>query len=228
MSTPSDAEEIARLRTELDVLLHAAGHDLAEPARTIRGFLDLLQRRHAAALDADAKEFIGFAVDAAERLERMLQGLLELGRIGRQEPANVAFDLAAAAETVAARYRSAIAAAGGRLEIGPLPSRTGDPELWQRLLGILVENALTYRSAAPPHIRIQGDATRTTVADNGIGIAPEFKKRIFEPFQRLHTRDAIPGNGMGLAIAQKIAERQGLRIELDSGPGGGSRFSIIG
>ncbi len=228
MSTPSDAEEIARLRAELDVLLHAAGHDLAEPARTIRGFLDLLRRRHAEALDADAREFIGFAVDAAERLERMLQGLLELGRTARQEPANVAFDLAAAAETVAARYRGEIAAAGGRLEIGPLPPRTGDPGLWQRLLDILLENALTYRSASPPHIRIHGDATRTTVADNGIGIAPEFHERIFEPFQRLHTRDSIPGTGMGLTIARKIAERQGLRLELDSSPGGGSRFSIIG
>ncbi len=228
MNTRSDRAEIERLRAEMDVLLYATSHDLAEPARTIRGFLDLLQRRHAAALDEDAREFIGFAVDAAERLEVMLAGLLELGRIGRQEPAHVTLDLAAIAAAAAASFRPVVTAAGGTLEIGPLPTGEGDPDLWRRLIIILVENALTYRSAAPPDIRIFGETGRVTVADNGIGIAAEFHERVFEPFQRLHTRDAIPGSGMGLAIARKIAERQGLRIELDSSPGSGSRFAIVG
>lgn len=228
MNTRSERAETERLRAELDVLLYATSHDLAEPARTIRGFLDLLQRRHAPALDEDAQEFIAFAVDAAGRLEVMLAGLLELGRIGRQEPARVTLDLAAIAEAAAASFRPAVADTGGTLEIGPLPNCEGDPDLWRRLLSILVDNALTYRSAAPPDIRIYGETGCVIVADNGIGIAGEFHERIFEPFQRLHTRDAIPGSGMGLAIARKIAERQGRRIELDSSPGSGSRFAIVG
>lgn len=228
MNTRSERAEIERLRAELDVLLYATSHDLAEPARTIRGFLDLLQRRHGPALDDDAREFIGFAVDAAGRLEVMLAGLLELVRIGRQEPAHITLDLAAIAGAVAASFQPALAEAGGTLEIGSLPGCDGDPDLWRRLLGILIENALTYRSSAPPDIRIYGETGRVIVADNGIGIAAEFHERIFEPFQRLHTRDAIPGSGMGLAIARKIAERQGQRIELDSSPGSGSRFAIVG
>ncbi|HRY26915.1 MAG: hypothetical protein H6852_04595 [Geminicoccaceae bacterium] len=228
MDTRSDSAEIERLRAELDVLLYATSHDLAEPARTVRGFLDLLQRRYGSALDDDAREFIGFAVDAAGRLEVMLAGLLELGRIGRQEPAHVALDLAAIAEAAAAGFRPNVTAAGGKLEIGELPACEGDPDLWRRLIAILIDNALTYRSAAPPVIRIDGEAGRITIADNGIGIAAEFHERIFEPFQRLHTRDAIPGVGMGLAIARKIAERQGRRIELSSSPGTGSRFAIVG
>lgn len=228
MNARSDPDEILRLRAELDVLLHAAGHDLAEPARTIRGFLDLLQRRCGAALDDDAREFIGFAVDAAGRLELMLAGLLEMGRIARQEPAALDLDLAAIAEAAAAPFRATLAEAGGTLQIETLPARRGDPGLWRRLFAILIENALTYRGAAPPCIRIDGDAGRITVADNGIGMAAEFHERVFEPFQRLHTRDAIPGIGMGLAIARQIALRQGLRIELRSSPGSGSRFSIIG
>ncbi len=228
MNALSERLEIERLRAELDVLLYAASHDLAEPARTIRGFLDLLQRRHATALDEDAREFIGFAVDAAARLEVMLAGLLDLGRIGRQEPAHVTFELAAIAEAAAASFRPVVAEAGGTLEIGPLPICEGDPDLWRRLLGILIDNALTYRGAAPPDIRIYSETGRVIVADNGIGIATDFHERIFEPFQRLHTRDAIAGSGMGLAIARKIAERQGRRIELDSSPGNGSRFAIAG
>ena len=112
------------------------------------------------------------------------------------------------------------------MEIGSLPLVRGSRKLWRRLFVILLDNALLYRSADPPLIRIAGDTARITVADNGIGIDPRFHGRIFEPFQRLHNRDAIPGCGMGLTMARRIAEHMGARLDVEAGEGGGSVFVI--
>ncbi len=218
--------EVTTTRAEFDRWLYAAGHDLAEPARTIKGFLGLLERRHGAALDADAREFIGFAVDAATRLEVMLEALLEYGRIGREPCPAEPVDLAAVLETVRAGLASRIEETGGRIQIGPLPPVTGSAKLWRRLLAILIDNALTYRGSEPPLVRIRGDRAKLTVADNGIGIDPRFCERIFEPFQRLHSRDTIKGCGMGLTIARRIAEHLGGTLDVQAGEAGGSVFVI--
>ena len=221
------AREIATAaRAELDRWLYAAGHDLAEPARTIKSFLALLERRHGTALDKDAREFIGFAVDAASRLEAMLDALLELGRIGQEPCPEEPVDLGAVLESVLARLGPRLAETGGRVEIGALPSVTGSAKLWRRLLGILLENALLYRGSAPPLIRIAGNEVLLTVTDNGIGIEPRFHARIFEPFQRLHTRDAIPGCGMGLTIARRIAAHLGSTLDVEAAEDGGSVFIV--
>ena len=213
-------------RAELDRWLYAAGHDLAEPARTIKSFLALLERRHGGVLEPDAREFIGFAVEAASRLEAMLDALLELGRIG-QEPCPLApVDLRAVIDSVLARLAPRLDETGGRVEIGDLPSVTGSAKLWRRLLGILIENALVYRASAPPLVRIAGNEVHLTVADNGIGIEPRFHGRIFEPFQRLHTRDAIPGCGMGLTIARRIAEHMDCTLDVETREGGGNVFVV--
>jgi len=209
-------------RDDFERWLYAAGHDLAEPARTIKGFLDLLQRRHGAALDGEAREFIGFAVDAAVRLETMLAALQEFGRIGTVPCPNEPVDLRDVLETVVA----GLDARQGRLEIGALPVVCGSRKLWRRLFAILIENALLYRSDDPPLIHIAGNGERITVADNGVGIDPRFHGRIFEPFQRLHTRDAIPGCGMGLTIARRIAERMGCTLDVEAADGGGSVFVV--
>ena len=219
-------EEATAARAELDRWLYAAGHDLAEPARTIKSFLALLERRHGAILDNDAREYIGFAVDAASRLEAMLEALMELGRIGKEPTSDESVDLGAVIGSVLRRLAPRLDETGGRVEIGPLPSVTGSVRLWRRLLGILIENALLYRGSAPPLVRIAGDEARLTVADNGIGIDPRFHTRIFEPFQRLHTRDAIPGCGMGLTIARRIAERMGCTLDVEAGESGGSVFVV--
>lgn len=209
-------------REELDRWLYAAGHDLAEPARTVKGFLDLLQRRHGASLDDEAREFIGFAVDAASRLETMLAALLEFGRIGKEPCTADPVDLRDVLDSVMA----GLDGTRGRIEIGALPVVRGSRKLWRRLFAILVENALLYRSGEPPLVRIVGDDGRLTVADNGIGIDPRFHARIFEPFQRLHTRDAIPGCGMGLTIARRIAAHLGCTLDVEAADGGGSVFVV--
>jgi light-regulated signal transduction histidine kinase (bacteriophytochrome) len=219
-------DEVTTARAELDRWLYAAGHDLAEPARTIKGFLGLLERRHGAALDADARELIGFAVDAATRLEVMLEALLEFGRIGKEPCPAEPVDLAAVLETVRTGFASRIEETGARIEIGPLPAVAGSRKLWRRLLAILIDNALTYRGSEPPLVRIRGDRARLTVADNGIGIDPRFFERIFEPFQRLHSRDAIKGCGMGLTIARRIAEQLGGTLGVEAGETGGSIFVV--
>lgn len=222
MNTRNEAAETTWLRGQLRQLVHACGHDLAEPARTIKSFLGLIERRHGESLTPEALEFMGFAVDAAARLETMLEALLELGRIGT-EPAPVEpVPLGPAAEAATASLRPELDAAGAEVTVGELPALPGDRKLWRRLFAILVENALRYRGDAPPLIRIDAAPGRITVADNGVGIDPRFHARIFEPFQRLHTRDDIPGCGMGLTIARRIAEHHGCSLMVEAGPSGGS------
>lgn len=219
-------DEATAARAELDRWLYAAGHDLAEPARTIKSFLALLERRHGPALDADAREFIGFAVDAASRLETMLDSLLEVGRIGKEPSSAEPVDLAAIIASVKVSLAPRLDETAGRVETGDLPSVTGSRKLWRRLFAVLIENGLLYRGSEPPLVRIAGDAERITIADNGIGIDPRFHTRIFEPFQRLHTRDAIPGCGMGLTIARRIAEHMESTLDVEAGENGGSVFVI--
>lgn len=217
MSTLERRGDVARLERDLDQLLRAAGHDLAEPARTILGFLDLLVRRHGSALPAEAQEYIAFARDAAQRLQAMVDALLELGRIGRGSLPTGPVDLRQILRAVAADLEPRLAASGGTITIGPLPEAIGDPRLWRRLFTALLENALLYRGERPPVVEIAGEGRTIRVADNGIGIDPSFHERVFAPFQRLHARDAIPGIGMGLTIARRIAERHGATLRLESG-----------
>lgn len=219
-------EEVDWTRAELNRWLHAAGHDLAEPARTIRSFLDLLERRHAAALNAEAREYVGFAADAAARLETMLAALLEYGRVGREPFAQTPVDLETQAATVVAGLEPLLAETGGQIEVGPLPPVAGDPKHWRRLLAILLDNALTYRGVDPPIVEISIESGRISVADNGLGIEPRFFERIFEPFQRLHARDAIPGCGMGLTLARRIAHHQRCTLDVEAREGGGTVFVI--
>jgi signal transduction histidine kinase len=226
MNTRDASGEAARLRDQLRQLVHACGHDLAEPARTIKSFLGLIERRHGGALAREALEFMGYAVDAAARLETMLLALLELGRIGTEPAPAEPVPLGPVAAAAIAGLGPGLDAAGARVSVGALPALPGDKRLWRRLFAILVENALRYRGPAPPDIRIEASPGRITVADNGIGIDPRFAERIFEPFQRLHTRDDIPGCGMGLAIARRIAEHHGATLAVEASPEGGAVFVI--
>ncbi len=213
-------------RAELDRWLYAAGHDLAEPARTVRSFLDLLERRHGDTLADDAREYVGFAADAARRLEAMLAAVLEFGRIAAEPCPAAAIELGPVVDAATRALLPQLTELGGQVEVGDLPTVSGSAKLWRRLFTILIDNAIRYRSATPPVIRIAAAGGRITIADNGIGIEPRFFARIFEPFQRLHARDAISGCGMGLTIARRIAEHHGATLEVEAGPAGGSVFVV--
>lgn len=227
------AENTARLEAsnaELEQFAYVASHDLREPLRMVNSFVTMLARRYGERLDEEGREFIGFAQEGATRMDRLILDLLEYSRVGRMDrplsptPLPQVCDLAVKALGLAAEESSA------RIVLDPgLPTVLGNEEELVRLFLNLVGNALKYRHPdRPPEVRIsaerRGDELQVTIADNGIGIAPQYYERIFRIFQRLHGRDKYEGTGIGLAICKKIVERHGGRIWVESTPEQGSRF----
>ncbi len=223
-------DELRRSNTELEQFAYVASHDLQEPLRMVASYCQLIARRFADKLDADGQEFIAFAVDGAERMQRLINDLLAYSRVGTRarEPAPVALD--EALDRALGNLKLAIEESGGRVVREPLPTIMGDGGQMTQLFQNLIGNALKFRDAAPPEVRIGaragGDEWRVSVADNGIGMEPAYFDRIFLIFQRLHERGKYPGTGIGLAICKKIVERHGGRIEVASEPGRGSTFTF--
>jgi signal transduction histidine kinase len=223
-------DELSRSNAELEQLAYVASHDLQEPLRMITSYLQLLEQRYKNKIDPDANEFIEFAVDGAKRMQRLIDDLLTYSRLGsRAKP----FHSVNSAQVVKDAMRSvqmAIEESGAVIECGTLPVIVGDGAQLAQLFQNLIANAIKFRRGQPPHIRIDaqadGKAWRFSVQDNGIGIAPEYFDRIFVMFQRLHTRGAYPGTGIGLALCKRIVEHHGGRIWVESEPGKGSTFKF--
>ncbi|MHA6628224.1 sensor histidine kinase [Pseudonocardia sichuanensis] len=229
------AQELARSNQDLEQFAYVASHDLQEPLRKVSSFCQLLQRRYSGQLDERADQYIAFAVDGAQRMQRLINDLLAFSRVGRTTEGFRKVDLGELAAAAVAQLESAREEAGGELVVGELPTVTGDPGLLQALLANLLGNGLKFRREdVPPVVRIEarrdGDHWEITVADNGIGIEPEYGEKIFVIFQRLHGREVYPGTGIGLALAKKIVEFHGGRIGLVSGsgpdPGTTIRFTL--
>jgi signal transduction histidine kinase len=222
------AKELERSNAELEQFAYVASHDLQEPLRMVASYCQLLQRRYKGKLDADADDFIGYAVEGATRMQRLIADLLNYSRVGRRGKPPQPLPARKLVEDALDNLRGAILEAEAQIEIGELPvvlcERTQLTQLFQNLIG----NAIKFRREVPVRIRVEaareGDFWRFTVADNGIGIQSEYLDRIFLIFQRLHERDKYPGTGIGLAIAKKVVEHHGGRIWIDSVPGQGSRF----
>ncbi len=224
------AEALARSNEELQQFAYVASHDLQEPLRTVASFCELLRRRYHGELGPEADEFIDFAVDGARRMQSLIRDLLDLSRITTRGRPFVPVDAAALLRETVRGLRTAIAEAGAVVELGELPTVRGDPVQLEQLFANLLGNAIKYRSERPPRIAVSaerdGAGWRFCVADNGIGIEEEFRDRIFQIFQRLHTREEYGGNGIGLALCRKIANRHGGRIWVESRKGEGSRFYV--
>jgi light-regulated signal transduction histidine kinase (bacteriophytochrome) len=221
-------EDAASSNRELQQFAYIASHDLQEPLRMITSYLQLLERRYRDELDKDAREFIGFAVEGAQRMQQQIVDLLEYSRVtSRGRPPEPVDPASALAEAIT-RLELLIAETGAEICIGPMPVVMADPPQLVQVFQNLVGNALTFRSSEPPRIEVgaadEGDSVRFWVRDNGIGIAPEYHARIFQMFQRLHTRDRYPGSGIGLAIVQRIVERHGGTVRVESAEGKGSTF----
>jgi PAS domain S-box-containing protein len=222
------AAELARSNAELAQFAYAASHDLQEPLRTVLGFTQLLAKRYTGQLDAKAEEYIAFVVDGATRMQQMIQDLLAYARVGTRGEPFQPTDCTVVLQQALANLALTIQESGARVIADPLPTVSGAPgqltRLWQNLLG----NALKYRSTRPPQVQItvqpQGPAWLFAVQDNGIGFDPQQAERIFGLFQRLHTRGAYPGTGMGLALCRKIVEHHGGRIWAEGRPGEGATF----
>ena len=221
--------ELKRSNDELQQFAYVASHDLQEPLRMVASYTQLLSQRYKGRLDSDADEFIAFAVDGCNRMQRLIQDLLAYSRAGTSGKALRQISGEDALNGALANLRVTIEQSGAVVTHDPLPAlRTDDTQLAQ-VFQNLVGNAIKYRSAEVPHIHIavtkNGEHEwRFSVRDNGLGIAPQYFERIFVLFQRLHGREEFEGTGIGLAVCKKILERLGGRIWVESQPGTGSTF----
>jgi PAS domain S-box-containing protein len=214
---------------ELQSFAYVTSHDLQEPLRMITSYLQLLERRYGESLDDNAREFIGYAVDGARRLQRLIKDLLEYSRVGTRGKPFAPTDMEKVLADALANLTVAIADARAAVVHDPLPLVDADETQMVSLLQNLIGNALKYRAPdRPPEIAIHVERTGLdwlfAVQDNGIGIDPQHFQRIFMVFQRLHGRQEYEGTGIGLAVCKKIVERHGGRIWVDSLPGRGSTF----
>ena len=221
-------EDLEESNERLEQFAYIASHDLQEPLRMVSNYLRLLEDRYRDELDDDAEEFIDFAVDGADRMREMIDDLLAYSRIERHGDPLEPVDTDAVVDRVLDSLQLRIEEVDAEVAVGSLPTVRGDEGLLEQLFQNLVSNALKYRDDGPPHIEI--DATRHgegwlfRVADDGIGIEPQYTDRIFEVFKRLHTRQEYPGTGIGLTLCKRIVDRHGGEIWVDSTPGEGSTF----
>jgi signal transduction histidine kinase len=220
--------ELGRSNAELQQFAYVASHDLQEPLRMVSSYTQLLGRRYKGKLDADADEFIAFAVDGAMRMQKLIQDLLAYSRVstgGQQfEPASIETVLNYALANVA----NAVKESQALVTHDPLPTVPGDERQLVQLFQNLLSNAVKFRGEQPPRIHVSARRNQGewlfSVHDNGIGLDPQFADRIFVIFQRLHNREEFPGTGIGLAICKKIVERHGGRMWVESEPGKGATF----
>ncbi|MFC4146380.1 ATP-binding protein [Micromonospora mangrovi] len=227
------AEELTRSNRDLEQFAYVASHDLQEPLRKVASFCQLLQRRYAGQLDERADQYIAFAVDGAQRMQRLINDLLAFSRIGRLTTGFTEVDLNKVMGDVAAQTEAARQYSDAELTWGELPTIRGEEPLLTNLLANLVSNSIKFRRPdVPPKVhvsaRLVGDEWEISCQDNGIGIEPEFADKIFVIFQRLHAKDAYPGTGIGLAIVKKIVEYHGGRVWVDTGTAEGTaiRFTL--
>ncbi|HEY0456965.1 MAG TPA: ATP-binding protein, partial [Verrucomicrobiae bacterium] len=230
------AKELARSNKDLEEFAYVASHDLQEPLRMIASYTRLLERRYKDKLDQDAAEFINYAVDGATRMQVLINDLLAYSRVGTRGKPFAMTDCEEVLQRTLANLKIAIEESGASITHSPLPMVLGDATQLMQLFQNLLNNAIKFRKPGePPQIHIgaramKGNGADTSahwqfsVADNGIGIEPRFFERIFVIFQRLHTRDQYPGTGIGLAVCQKIVERHGGKIWVESEPGKGTTF----
>ncbi|AKQ69285.1 Phytochrome, two-component sensor histidine kinase [Myxococcus hansupus] len=227
-SLQQHVQELARSNEELQQFAYVASHDLQEPLRMVASYTQLLGRRYKGKLDSDADEFIHYAVDGVNRMQRLIQDLLAYSRVGTRGKDLRPCDTSRAMARATANLRAAIEETHATVEHGPLPAVLADETQLTQLFQNLVGNALKFHGDAPPRVQVsaeaQGEEVCFTVRDFGIGIAPEYFERIFVIFQRLHGKEEYPGTGIGLAICKKIVERHGGRIGVESRPGEGTAF----
>ena len=227
----SYAAELKRSNEELQQFAYVASHDLQEPLRSVISFIQLLERRYRGHLDDDADDMIAFITEGGMRMQSLINDLLAFSQVTTRAHPFSLFPLDDAVKDALVDLCATIDKSGAVVQHGTLPMVYGDRIQVVQVFVNLVNNAIKFaRPGLSPVVRIgavpDDGMWQVQVADNGIGIESEYFDRIFVIFQRLHTRDAYPGTGIGLAIAKKIVERHRGRIWVESIPGNGSVFSF--
>lgn len=229
-------EEKLKIRTaelefsnrELESFCYSVSHDLQEPLRMITSFAELFAKRHKGGLDETSEKYLLYVVDGARRMKEMLNGVLAYSRLGTGSSDNTEIDCNMLVDDILDILQIAIKDAGAQVKVDHLPAIKGDQLQLSRVFQNLIGNALKFSRNASPTVKITAmrddDEWVFSVIDNGIGIEPQFKERIFELFQRLHAREDFEGTGIGLALVRRIIERHGGRIWVESEPGLGSTF----
>jgi PAS domain S-box-containing protein len=221
------ARNLSESNTDLEQFAYIASHDLREPLRMISGFTKLLEKRYKSKLDPVADEYINYITDGVERMERLISDLLSLSRISTKKQELKSVDCNAILKQVVVNLQAMLNEKKARIIYKDLPVITADPIQINQLFQNLISNAVKFNEKQPL-VRISaensGEYWKFSVEDNGIGIEPRNFKRIFQIFQRLHTRSEYAGSGMGLSICKKIIERHNGEIRLRSEPGKGSTF----
>jgi PAS domain S-box-containing protein len=222
--------ELARSNAELTRFADASAHDLSEPLRTMRGFAELLERRYGAQLDDSGRKLLDNLLAAGARGEALVQAILAYARVGGEQViADEPVDSAAVVADVVRSLAHTISETGASVAVADLPVVRGDADLLDQLFQNLLSNALRFRGEAAPRIEVratpEGARWRFRVADNGIGIAPADRERVFELFTRLQP-SAHPGTGTGLAVCRRVVERHGGQIHVEANEPAGSVFEF--
>jgi light-regulated signal transduction histidine kinase (bacteriophytochrome) len=240
-SLKSSLEELARSNSELEHFAHVASHDLQEPLRKILVFGDRLKVKGAKELGDQGKDYVERMQSAAHRMQALIDALLTFSRVTTQPRPFAPVDLTAVARTIASDLEVSIQRVNGRVQIGELPTIEADAMQIGQVLQNLIANALKFhRPGVAPFIEISAEGVHgqscdgapappmchISVSDNGIGFEEQYSEKIFQPFQRLFSRDEYEGTGMGLAICKKIIERHHGSIAVRSTPGQGTTFVL--
>lgn len=226
------AAELKRSSDELQQFSYIAAHDLQEPLRMVVSYTQLLAKRYKGQLDADADEFLFYAVDGAHRMQLLIQGLLAYCRVETTGKDLLETPSAAALEWALVKLQGPIEDSGGVVTHDPLPTVIADSGQLTQLFENLVGNAIKYHGVDPPRVHVSAKRYSDSewifsVRDNGIGIDSQYFEKIFVMYQRLHGRKEISGTGVGLTVCKKIAERHGGRIWVESSLGNGSTFYLV-
>ncbi len=221
-------DELERSNMDLQQFAYVASHDLQEPVRAVIGSLQIVEESIGATLDERATKFLNEAKNGATRMQVLINDLLSYAQVHTKAADLLPTDLSVVYSEAIENLQSAIEDTGTTITCDPLPVVEANRSQMRRVFQNLIENAIKYRSATTPKIHVSATRNLTEwvfcITDNGIGLDMQYADRIFDIFQRLHSRSKYQGTGIGLAICKRIIGRHGGRVWVDSQPGRGSKF----